>query len=203
MIDFSSMRGGKKAASTSTPAAAATTPVSAVPSVTSTTTNTNTPTPSTTQPTPKVKSSDAGSKMLQLAMARLEGKNIKSTDEIATPADKTVEVSKESAKADVETTTSVNVSAAATAVVDNNKVNEKEVNISKDTTTEQKIETVVDSSNEIAKKSSLQEQLSKSIETPVENDTSAKMNETMNAVANEFHVYTKDFLLRYVDRSCM
>ena len=202
MIDFSSMRGGKKAASTSTPAAAVTTPVSTAPTATSTT-NTSTPTPSTTQPTPKVKSSDAGSKMLQLAMARLEGKNIKSTDEIATPADKTVEVSKESAKADVETTTSVNVSAAATAVVDNNKVNEKEVNTSKDTTTEQKIETIVDSSNEIAKKSSLQEQLSKSIETPVENDTSAKMNETMNAVANEFHVYTKDFLLRYVDRSCM
>lgn len=202
MIDFSSMRGGKKAASTSTPAAAATTPVSTVPTATSTT-NTKTPTPSATQPTPMVKSSDAGSKMLQLAMARLEGKNIKSTDEIATPADKTVEVSKESAKADVETTTSVNVSAAAIAVVDNNKVNEKEVNTSKDTTTEQKIETIVDSSNEIAKKSSLQEQLSKSIETPVENDTSAKMNETMNAVANEFHVYTKDFLLRYVDRSCM
>ena len=202
MIDFSSMRGGKKA---STPAAAATTPVSTVPSATSTTTttNTNTPTPSTTQPTPKVKSSDAGSKMLQLAMARLEGKNIKSTDEIATPANKTVEVSKESVKADVETTTSANVPAVATAVVDNNKVNEKEVNTSKDTTTEQKIETVVDSSNEITKKSSLQEQLSKSIETPVENDTSAKMNETMNAVANEFHVYTKDFLLRYVDRSCM
>ena len=202
MIDFSSMRGGKKAASTSTPAAAVTTPVSTVPTATSTT-NTKTPTPSATQPTPMVKSSDAGSKMLQLAMARLEGKNIKSTDEIATPADKTVEVSKESAKADVETTTSANASAAATAVVDNNKVNEKEVNISKDTTTEQKTETVVDSSNEIAKKSSLQEQLSKSIETPVENDTSAKMNETMNAVANEFHVYTKDFLLRYVDRSCM
>ena len=202
MIDFSSMRGGKKAASTSTPAAAVTTPVSTVPTATSTT-NTKTPTPSATQPTPMVKSSDAGSKMLQLAMARLEGKNIKSTDEIATPADKTVEVSKESVKADVETTTSVNVSAAAIAVVDNNKVNEKEVNTSKDTTTEQKIETVVDSSNEIAKKSSLQEQLSKSIETPVENDTSAKMNETMNAVANEFHVYTKDFLLRYVDRSCM
>ena len=202
MIDFSSMRGGKKAASTSTPAAAVTTPVSTAPTATSTT-NTKTPTPSATQPTPKVKSSDAGSKMLQLAMARLEGKNIKSTDEIATPADKTVEVSKESVKADVETTTSVNVSAAATAVVDNNKVNEKEVNTSKDTTTEQKIETIVDSSNEIAKKSSLQEQLSKSIETPVENDTSAKMNETMNAVANEFHVYTKDFLLRYVDRSCM
>ena len=202
MIDFSSMRGGKKAASTSTPAAAVTTPVSTVPTATSTT-NTKTPTPSATQPTPMVKSSDAGSKMLQLAMARLEGKNIKSTDEIATPADKTVEVSKESVKADVETTTSVNVSAAAIAVVDNNKVNEKEVNTSKDTTTEQKIETIVDSSNEIAKKSSLQEQLSKSIETPVENDTSAKMNETMNAVANEFHVYTKDFLLRYVDRSCM
>jgi hypothetical protein len=64
------------------------------------------------------------------------------------------------------------------------------------------VSTTTTTSNDVAKKSSLQEQLSKTIETPVvtvETDSAPSTNNDIDALATEFRVYTKDFLLRYVD----
>lgn len=160
--------------------------------------------------------------MLQLAMARLEGKDIKSTDEIATLTDKKVEVSNESEKGDAVTTTTTPVTKVSitdtpenastpvtTVVVDSTDVKVPDIPVvtPKVSTTEPISETIVDVStttttNDSAKKSSLQEQLSKTMETPVVKevtDNASSTNENMDALATEFRVYTKDFLLRYVE----
>ena len=199
VIDFSKLRSGKKASSLAA-AAASVTPSSAAPSASVPVTPAATTTTAQT-----AKSSDAGSKMLQLARARLEGKDIKSTDEIGKSADKKdVEVTSESAKADADTETPVvkvcadeapeNLSATAASTV--NIVTPKEG-------PEQILEATVDSTattalNHVAAKtSSLQEQLNKATdEVPVERDVSLAPTEKVDTVLSEFLVYPKDFLLR-------
>jgi hypothetical protein len=66
------------------------------------------------------------------------------------------------------------------------------------TSTDISAEAKLETSNDNIKKSSLQEQLT--IEAPVmKNDVSSTTNETVSTVTvNEFRVYTKEFLLRYV-----
>jgi hypothetical protein len=189
VLDFSAMR-AKKTASANAPttaSATAATPSASAPAVSSTAT------PATSESAPKVQTS----KLLQFAKARLEGKNIKSTDEIADPTDK---VETESTKVKAETTTPETAPANVNVVSDNAsdvKV-EADVITPSDSVTEAKLET----RTEIAKKSSLQEQLAKAVEAPVPNDISPPTKETIHTATNEFRVYTKDFLWRYVDRIC-
>jgi hypothetical protein len=209
VIDFSSMRNTPSTNTVATTVStAATTTTPSTPSTTSTS--------STAQP-PKVKSSDAGSKMLQLAMARLEGKDIKSTDEIV--------LSSEENKKDNDTVTESVPSEAPS----NNKVSKDGVDAVKESIETDENDVVEESKTSLAtqtkaidntteniiddlRKSSLEEALSKtptateppvtsSVLEPTATTLTSKSDENKdgNDVATQFRVYTKKFLLGYVD----